>query len=314
MSGFQDNNETLVLGETLSKARKSKGWSIEYVARETCAPQSVILAIEGGESSGYPRLHWQAFLRRYASLLEVPLSSVDSQGPMQPPMPPLWGSGSLAGPKRRYKQKSTWRKRAVILTLSASLTSVAVMSMVPWPKNVADGHTTVGSLGAFQPLKVTSSQALDQGRSTEESIQLTPFGNRSAGQDDSPIALSSVDSNPESAGGEESARVELRLTKDSWVELTDAMGQRLTDDLLRAPSTYSFEGRPPFQLFVGVGSAVEIEVNGQLVNHLPTHEGVGARLESLDSMRKSQNLEHLPASVGLLRVSLLADGTVEWEQ
>ena len=56
----------------------------------------------------------------------------------------------------------------------------------------------------------------------------------------------------------------LIFNADSWTEVTDSSGQRLVYDLWRAGKQEIVYGKPPFTIFIGNASGVEIKYNGEL--------------------------------------------------
>ncbi|HKJ21483.1 MAG TPA: helix-turn-helix domain-containing protein [Gammaproteobacteria bacterium] len=57
--------------------------------------------------------------------------------------------------------------------------------------------------------------------------------------------------------------VVLRFNHDSWVEVTDATGQRVFFDLGKAGDTRTIHGAPPFKVLLGYSPGVSIEYNGK---------------------------------------------------
>lgn len=68
-------------------------------------------------------------------------------------------------------------------------------------------------------------------------------------------------------------RLRLQMLNDSWVEITDADGQRLEYDLLSAGRIKSYAGKAPFKLLFGRASAVELYLNDQYVDLSPYTRG-----------------------------------------
>ena len=67
----------------------------------------------------------------------------------------------------------------------------------------------------------------------------------------------------------------LHAVEDSWVEISDANGQRLFFEMARQGNTYTLNGQPPFKILIGYGPGIQIEYNGVPFDHLPhTHNNV----------------------------------------
>ncbi len=84
----------------------------------------------------------------------------------------------------------------------------------------------------------------------------------------------------------------IRLSEDSWIEVVDAEDSRLEHNLLRGDTAQRYQGEPPFDLLLGKGSAVELALNDQVVNHLSVQDEPSG-------------------SVGLVELRVFADGRVE---
>ena len=74
-------------------------------------------------------------------------------------------------------------------------------------------------------------------------------------------------SHPVIADGE--SLLEISVSADSWVEITDVDGQELEMDLLRGGSNKSYHGKPPFRLLFGRASAVRMSMDGEPVDLTP---------------------------------------------
>jgi cytoskeleton protein RodZ len=70
-----------------------------------------------------------------------------------------------------------------------------------------------------------------------------------------------------------------RLLEDSWVEISDANGTRLEYDLLRAGHERHYRGLPPFRILLGRASAVELLLDGQLLEYAGHDRGGVVQLE-----------------------------------
>ncbi len=62
------------------------------------------------------------------------------------------------------------------------------------------------------------------------------------------------------------SRLQIVVSADSWVEITDATGKELEMDLLRGGSDRAYHGQPPFRILFGRASAVRLTVDGEAVD------------------------------------------------
>lgn len=56
------------------------------------------------------------------------------------------------------------------------------------------------------------------------------------------------------------------VNADTWANITDADGNRLVRDLLRAGDTHNLTGKPPISIFLGNGYGVTMQYNGEDVD------------------------------------------------
>ncbi len=69
--------------------------------------------------------------------------------------------------------------------------------------------------------------------------------------------------------------LQIVVSADSWVEITDANGQELEMDLLRGGSERDYHGQPPFRILFGRSSAVRLSMDGEAVDLTAfTHDDV----------------------------------------
>ena len=60
--------------------------------------------------------------------------------------------------------------------------------------------------------------------------------------------------------------LQITVSADSWVEISDASGQELEMDLLRGGSEREYHGQPLFRILFGRASAVRLSMDGEAVD------------------------------------------------
>ena len=70
----------------------------------------------------------------------------------------------------------------------------------------------------------------------------------------------------------------ITTSADTWVEISDAAGEQLELDLIRAGSSREYDGQAPFDVMVGRASAVVLSMDGKDVNLGPYTRGNVARM------------------------------------
>lgn len=83
-----------------------------------------------------------------------------------------------------------------------------------------------------------------------------------------PVQAVGITPTPESSPASQPAAtvngsLELALSRQSWVSVTDGNGQFLFEGMLEGGVKRSFEGLPPLVLFLGTATAVDVRYNGQ---------------------------------------------------
>ena len=60
--------------------------------------------------------------------------------------------------------------------------------------------------------------------------------------------------------------LQLRMLNDSWVEITDVDGKRIEFDLLKTGQLHQYAIDLPLDILIGKASAVDLTLNGELVD------------------------------------------------
>lgn len=61
--------------------------------------------------------------------------------------------------------------------------------------------------------------------------------------------------------------ITLKLTQESWIDISDASGARLFMDMAKGGTTQTVTGQPPFKVMLGNSPAVTLEYNGAPYDH-----------------------------------------------
>jgi cytoskeleton protein RodZ len=260
-------------GRRLAEVRTRLGRSQADVAAALKLPRSIIEAIEDDRMDRIAPIYRRGYLINYARELgEAPerYLGADVAAP-----PPLKGVLPTAGPSRvdRYLRYATYFLGTTLIVPPLVYFFVAGGSRLfdETPEAVVSGGTD----GAAEVRPVDPSTV--SGRIA----RALALGETPGEADDGPLAASTLplpalrpaESTPieeptaEAPQAQPSGlhRVDLELVDDSWVEITDADGQRLEFDLLRAGSERTYEGRPPFRLLFGRANAVRVELDGRAI-------------------------------------------------
>ncbi len=264
--GSKASQNEMTPSQLLSKERLARGWSVKEVAQQLGASEAVVQQLESDEPGNLAGVYRDAYLKRYLSLMGfTEIEVMESDTPQLQVVLPM--------PKRRRWLEKTlgWARYA--------LASLIVFPPLVW---VSVNHSTswitggLMGLGEIPPIQ-TSAPNVRQLQASQIPVRaLKGDGVGDFGQDN----LASADA----VGLEFSRRapsaplpnvLKVRMLEDSWLELTDSQGQRLEQNVLRADAEYSYLGEPPFSVLVGLGSAVEFELDGHIIEHLDSDQAKG---------------------------------------
>lgn len=74
-------------------------------------------------------------------------------------------------------------------------------------------------------------------------------------------------------------QLQLHMLNDSWVEISDAAGERVEFDLLRSGQSHQYRVQLPLDILIGKASAVDVMLNGMPVDLSPHTRGNVAKLK-----------------------------------
>lgn len=164
---------------------------------------------------------------------------------------------ALSG-RQTMQNGSVPKQSSAVITTESSLVSSA---------NTAERSSL--ELNADEPtLTVT-----EQPTNTEQAL-VTPSQEEQA-------LTENVDTLPaqEMLGPDSTPTLKLSLQSDSWVEITDAQGERLEYDLIHAGSSKIYDGQAPFRILIGRATGAELEHLGHKVDLAPYIRGNVASFE-----------------------------------
>lgn len=261
-------------GHRLAELRSRQGRTQADVAAALKLPRSVIQAIEDDRMDRIAPIYRRGYLVNYARELgEAPdrYLGADLEAP-----PPLEDVLPTAAPSRvdRYLRYATYFLGTTLIVPPLVYFFVAGGSRLfdEAPEAVVNTRDTdvTPEVRPVDPTTVSRriARALaldgddavaDDGPLAASTLPLPALRPAETAQVDEPVVEAPV---AEPSGLH---TIELELVDDSWVEITDAEGQRLEFDLLRAGSTPTYEGRPPFRVLFGRASAVRVELDGRSI-------------------------------------------------
>ncbi|CAN5262858.1 DUF4115 domain-containing protein [soil metagenome] len=218
------------LGKRLRERRRERGLSMFQAAQELRADPVLLRALEADDYSllGAP-VYIKGHLRKYAALLGLSPDSVYEDYARTHDVPESVPIVNRAVDPGRLHRSGYWLRLAGLLVLIAVLGA----ALAWW-----------GS------------------RPTPDPAPAEP-GARGVRETPVPVALSEPATEVSFAPSTSTASLTLDLASDSWVEITDAQGERLLFGLMDAGATRSVTGAPPFDVVIGSAEGVRVEVDGR---------------------------------------------------
>ena len=296
MSEESSKQVQLTAGEQLRHTREQKNLSLADVASQLNLEARIIEAIEANDFESLPAATYaRGYLRSYAKILnmdaEVMLAAYNNEAPDPPEIiPEVKHSSQTSSSDKPVKAFTYLVSLTLVILLSAWLYSNYLID--PAGKQV-QGHVeennevAVSALSYEVPIVQHSDQPfyrvveIDEAESienvttstetiiNEEANDETSNSESVPDDEDYPRTLSSELDGPDS--------LVLRLSADSWIEIFDALGNKVFLNLGREGQQLNLRGTAPFSVVLGFAEGVSVEINGSAFDTAPFTEGSIAR-------------------------------------
>jgi len=296
-------------GEILRSERLRQGLSLRAVAETLRCPESLLRSIENDQPVNLAPVYLRGHLRRYADHLALDGAARDELlAHFEDPAPTVQ---TVFEKRPRAQAGDRWLRAAsyalaslLVGTLAWQLTHEAVR-LTSLDKPAVDSENVAGTVVAeARPGHINASIAAFE-RLGE------PSGTRlgSAGADGW-RAIASANA-PQPTLIEGAHRLVVETSADSWVEITEASGKRLEQDLLRGGERRQYQGEGPFQISLGRSSAVQLRFDGRLIDLEPYTRDDVARLLLDPEVLQGSTPEAVPGLTPLATPGTLPETTGE---
>ena len=252
-------------GDILRYEREQKGLTIELASRQSRIKRSVIMAIESGETGEIPSVYLRGYIRNYGRFLGV--DSADLEDKME------HVNGAEPDVRTVFTVKNQKRKAEKWLKASSYLAASALIATLAWQftheaiRFSQEARSDVRPANTHLNASIASVETL--GKRSEVA------GNSAAEQAWAAISGTSQTELTESS---QPHNLSISTSADTWVEISDASGNQLELDLIRAGSSRQYNGQAPFDVMIGRASAVVLDLDGSTVDLGPYTRGNVARL------------------------------------
>lgn len=252
----------IATGEYLKQKRLQGKLSLADVARATSLDEKLLGDIEQDQTDHIAPVYRNGYIQAYARYLKLPekeiqalVSSADNK---EPAIRSIFSEPPKRNPMDKWLRATSYVLASLLIgTLAWQFTHEAVR---------------LSQNGSQLPTRVKTAAIRGQAIQIHGpvSASIAPLGalhDNNAGVPDTAEQAWAAVSRPLLADGE--SRLQIRVSADSWVEITDASGQQLEMDLLRGGSEKSYYGKPPFRILFGRASSVRLSVDGEPVDLTP---------------------------------------------
>lgn len=267
------NEAVQSVGERLMAAREAKGFSVQKAADSLHLDPWVVEGLESGDYSRVgPSVYVKGHLKRYAGLLGLPEGEVldaYAQGPRSA-KPPEMPSQAAQPPPLRVPaawsvQKPPWLRLAGLCVLLLAVVAILV-SRVWSPRASRPAVAPETAASAAPAASGAGATAAADAEPTDRSAVASSAGLPPMAGAAPPRAAAAVNpADGDAPTGVGRARLRLRFSADSWVDVHDAAGRRLFAGKGRANSVKTIAGDAPIRVYLGFASGVQVEVNNRAV-------------------------------------------------
>ncbi len=251
----QDQQQLIPLapGEFLKRHRLQKKLSLAAVAEAINLDEKLLTKIELDEADDIAPVYRKGYIRAYARFLQIPQDEISALSDLGnktvPHVRNIFALPPSRNPMDKWLRATSYVLASLLIgTLAWQFTHEAVrlsQGGSQLPRNNVEAATAAQVKGPVNA-SIASLGAL-----------------HGDGPDTGKQAWAAV-SQPLLPAGE--SRLQLSVSADSWIEISDADGVELEMDLLRGGSEKSYHGRPPFRILFGRASAVRLSMDGEPVD------------------------------------------------
>jgi cytoskeleton protein RodZ len=261
----QQEQIPMATGEYLKQQRLERKLSLANVAQAIGLDEKILRAIEQEQAGQIALVYINGYIRSYARYLQIPQDKIQtlvlSPDSEEPAIHNIFSEPPKRNLMDRWLRSTSYVLASLLIgTLAWQFTHEAVRlsqndsQLRLGEKSVTDSAITAG-LG--------NTPTLDGPVNASIAPLGNPNINETEGMNTAGQAASAL-SRPVIPEGE--SRLQISVSADSWIEISDANGKELEMDLLRAGSDKDYHGKPPFRILLGRASAVRLSVDGVAVD------------------------------------------------
>lgn len=243
----------LVPGEYLAQQRMLRKISLAAIAKAINLDELLLRKIEADDAGHIAPVYRNGYIQAYAAYLGVEQDVIDKL--IAPPEKKDESLRTIFPEPVKRNPVDNWL-RASSYVLASLLIGTLAWQFTHEAVRLSQNGSRLQS--AQQEAQVASG---GQTVSGPVNASIASLDNLSEGQEQLPFT-----GTPLPAG---EARLQISVSADSWIEISDADGRELEMDLLRGGSQKHYQGKAPFRILIGRASAVRLSMNGERVDMTP---------------------------------------------
>jgi len=255
----------MATGEYLRSLRLERKLSLADAAKAVILDEKILRNIEQGHADHLASLYRNGYIRTYARFLKVSEDEIPALlvpgAAREPALHHVFSEPPKRSSTEKWLRASSYVLASLLVgTLAWQFTHEAVRLSQSGSRLQENSGEATGSKAAISP-------AQQQAVSGPVNASIAPLGalhDKSANGIDTAEKAWAALSKPALPDGE--SRLNIIVSADSWVEITDAKGQQLEMDLVRGGTDRTYQGQPPFKFLFGRASAVRLSMDGKTVN------------------------------------------------
>lgn len=257
-------------GEYLKKLRLERKLSLKDVASSIFLDAKLLGDIEEETADHIALLYKNGYIQTYARFLKVPEDDIPALLETSETKEP--GLENIFTIPRKRNSTEKWLRASSYVLASLLVGTLAWQFTHEAVRLSQSGSGLQGSVTTAPETEAVISTAQQQEYSGPVNASIAPLGalhgNGEGGIDTAEQAWAALtrSPSPRTPLPEGESRLQVVVSADSWVEITDADGQELEMDLLRGGSEREYHGRPPFRILFGRASAVRLSMDGEEVD------------------------------------------------
>jgi len=269
-------------GDLLRCAREQQGLTIESASAQSRIKAGVLEAIESGETGKIPSVYLRGYIRNYARFLAVDTAELETRiNDVKGAEPEV---RTVFTVKNRRNSGEKWLKASSYLVASALIATLA-WQFTHEAVRFSQGDSKLSSANGLPAESDVSAEPDTRSSNTHlnasiASVEILSKRSELASDSAAEQAWAAISDTSEAVGDDASPlhNLSISTSADTWVEISDAAGNQLELDLLRAGSSREYKGQTPFDVKIGRASAVVLNMDGTAIDLGPYTRGNVARI------------------------------------